>query len=81
MATLHRVTGLDFWSIYLGFTSLSTLYRSYQDGNFGGTGNQYIHLAEVLYCKLLPISKQLPTFLHKVQGSESGDKFVTSLPT
>ena len=31
-------------------------------------GNQYVHLVKVLYSKLLTISKQLPTFPHRVQG-------------
>ena len=52
--------------IYLGFMSLSTLYRSYQDGCFVGRGNQYIQLVKVLYCKLPTIGKQLPTFPHRV---------------
>ena len=34
-------------------------------GSFVGGGNQYI---KVLYCELLTIGKQLPTFPHKVQG-------------
>ena len=37
-------------------------------GSFVGGGNQYIQLVEVLYCKLKQISKQLPTFPHRVQG-------------
>ena len=37
-------------------------------GSFVGRGNQYIQLVKVLYCKLLTISKQLPTFPHKVLG-------------
>ena len=37
-------------------------------GSFVGRGNQYILLVKVLYCKLLTIGKQLPTFLHKVRG-------------
>ena len=36
-------------------------------GSFVGRGNQYIQLIKVLYCKLLTICKQLPTFPHKVQ--------------
>ena len=35
-------------------------------GNFVGRGNQYIQLVQVLYSALLTISKQLPTFPHKV---------------
>ena len=30
--------------------------------------NRYIQLVNVLYCKLLAIGKQLPTFPHRVQG-------------
>ena len=37
-------------------------------GRFVGRGNQYIQLVKVLYCKLLTIGKQLPTFPHKVRG-------------
>ena len=37
-------------------------------GNFVGRGNQYIQFIKVLYCKLLTIDKQLPTFPHKVWG-------------
>ena len=37
-------------------------------GSFVVTGNQYIQLVKVLYCKLLIISKQLPTFPHEDQG-------------
>ena len=37
-------------------------------GRFIDGGNQYIPLVKVLYCKLLTIGKQLPTFLHKVSG-------------
>ena len=37
-------------------------------GSFMGRGNQYIQLVKVLYCKLLPIGKQLPAFPHKVWG-------------
>ena len=37
-------------------------------GIFKQRGNQYIQLVKVLYCKLLPIGKQLPAFLHKVRG-------------
>ena len=37
-------------------------------GNFVGRGNQNIQLFKVLYCKLLTIGKQLPTFPLKVQG-------------
>ena len=33
-----------------------------------GRGNQYIQLVKVLYCKLLTIGKQLPTFPHRVKG-------------
>ena len=37
-------------------------------GSFVFRGNQYIQLVTVLYCKLLTIGKQLPTFPHKVWG-------------
>ena len=37
-------------------------------GSFMGRGNQYIQLVKVLYCKLLTISKKLPSFQHRVQG-------------
>ena len=33
-------------------------------------GNQCTELVKVLYCKLPTISKQLPTFPHKDQGSK-----------
>ena len=45
-----------------GFTLHSTLYSHIMTGSFVGRGNQYIQLVKVLYCKLLTISKQLPTF-------------------
>ena len=35
-------------------------------GSFVGGGHQYIQLLKILYCKLLIISYQLPTFPHKV---------------
>ena len=35
--------------------------------SFVARGNQYIQLVKVLYCKLPTISKQLPTFPHKVR--------------
>ena len=45
--------------------SLSTLYRSYQDGySFMGRGNQCIQLVKVLFCKLSTIGKKLPSFPH-----------------
>ena len=60
--------------IYLfiwGFTSLSTLYRSYHDGSWKGIGNQYIQLVKVLYCKLPTNGKQLSAFpLEFGPGSE-----------
>ena len=37
-------------------------------GSFVGRRNQYIQLVKVLHCKLPTISKQLPTFPHKVLG-------------
>ena len=37
-------------------------------GSFMGRGNKYIQLVNVLYCKLLTNSKQLPAFLHGVWG-------------
>ena len=37
-------------------------------GSFLARGNQYIHLVKVLCCKLPTISKQQPTFPHKVQA-------------
>ena len=37
-------------------------------GHFMGKGNQYIQLVKVLYCKLLSIGKQLPTFPNNIQG-------------
>ena len=37
-------------------------------GSFEGRGNQYIQYDKGLYCKLLSIGKQLPTFTHKVPG-------------
>ena len=43
------------FGIYLAF---NTVHRR----------NQYIQLVKVLYCKLSTISKQLPTFLHKILG-------------
>ena len=39
-------------------------------GNFVGRGNQKIQLVNVLYCKLLTNSKQLPTFPQGAQGFE-----------
>ena len=36
-------------------------------GSFVGRGNQYIQLVKVLYCKVLTIGNQLPTFPHKVR--------------
>ena len=51
-----------------GFISLSTLYRSYITmGRFVGRGNQYIQFIKLQHCKLPTISKQLPTFPHKVR--------------
>ena len=52
-------------------------------GSFVGRGNQYIQLVKVLYCKLLTIDKQMPTFPHKGPGfepptSEVGGKRVTT---
>ena len=37
-------------------------------GSFVGSGNQYIQLVKVLYCKLPTKSKKLPTSSHKVRG-------------
>ena len=37
-------------------------------GSFMGRGNQYIQLVKVLYCKLLTISKKLPSFPHWFRG-------------
>ena len=37
-------------------------------GGVMGRGNQYIQLVKVLYCKLLTIGKQLPSFAHRVWG-------------
>ena len=37
-------------------------------GSFMGRGNQYVQLVKVLYCTLLTIGKQLPTFTHKIRG-------------
>ena len=37
-------------------------------GSFMGRGNQYIQSVEVLYCKLLTISKKLLTFPYRVRG-------------
>ena len=37
-------------------------------GSFVGSGNQYIQLVKVLYCKLLTSGKQLTTSPHKVRG-------------
>ena len=37
-------------------------------GSVLGRGSQYIQLVKVLHCKLPTISKQLPTFPHKVLG-------------
>ena len=47
-----------------------TLLRSDQIimGSFMGRGNQYMQLVKVLYCRLLTIRKQLPTFPLKVRG-------------
>ena len=60
---------MTFFSFIWGFMSLSTLQGNITTGSFVGGGNQYIHLVKVLYCKLPTIGKQLPTFLHQVQGS------------
>ena len=54
-------------------------------GSSVGTGNQYIQLVKVLYCKLLTIGKQLLAFPHKVWGlnpltSEVGGECVTTAP-
>ena len=52
-------------------------------GSFVGRGNQYIQLVKVLYCKLLTIGKQLPTFAHKVfepPNSEVAGKCVNTVP-
>ena len=37
-------------------------------GSFVGRENQYMQLVKFLYCKLMIIGKQLPTFSHKVWG-------------
>ena len=37
-------------------------YRSYHNGSWTGTGNQYIQLVKVLYCKLPTNGKELPAF-------------------
>ena len=55
-------------------------------GSFVGRGNQHIQLVKVLYCKLQTISKQLPTFPHKVQGlnrrpKAGGGEYVTTAPS
>ena len=44
-------------------TLLSIMSRSYHEGYFFRQRNQYIQWVNVLYCKLLTIGKQLPTFL------------------
>ena len=53
---------------------LSTLYRSYHDGQLEGQRKPvvlYIQLVKVLYCKLPTNSKQLPVFPFEViPGSE-----------
>ena len=54
-------------------------------GSSVGRGNQYIQLVKALYCKLPTISKQLPTFPHKVQGQDCQSqkwevKCVTTVP-
>ena len=36
-----------------------------------GRENQYIQLVKVLYCKLLTIGKNLPTFPHRGRGLNS----------
>ena len=64
-----------YWFIW-GFTSLSTLYRSYiTTGSWEGRGNQYLQLVKVLYCKLPTNSKQLPAFPLEVRlGTEPQSK-------
>ena len=37
-------------------------------GSFMGKENQYIQLVKGLYCKMLTIGKQLPTFPHRILG-------------
>ena len=50
--------------------TLKTLYRLYHNTNFKDRGNQYIPVGkDPTHSLLLGISKQLPTFLHRVQGS------------
>ena len=45
-----------------GFTSLSTLYRSYHDGWLEGQRKPVHKFVRVLYCKLPTNGKQLPAF-------------------
>ena len=59
---LHAFLCLGF---YVTFNTVQVIS---QQGSFMGRGNQYIQLVKVLNCKLPTISKQLPTFQHKVQG-------------
>ena len=37
-------------------------------GSFMGKENQYIQWVKGLYCKMLTIGKQLPTFPHRILG-------------
>ena len=67
LLSLSKNISSHFMSLFIylfiwGFTSLSTLYRSYHEGSWKGRGNQYIQFVRVLYCKLQTNGKQLPAF-------------------
>ena len=56
---------LFIWGFYVPFNTVQVIITM---GSFVCGGNKYIQLVKVLNCKLPSISKQLPTFPHKVRA-------------